>query len=677
MTTQMRVGIEVGGTFTDIVSVHDGRLRIAKVPSVPSSPDVGAMNALSALGIAPSTISDLVHGSTVATNAVLERKGARIAMLVTTGTRDILALQRHSRSSIYNLHYRKPRPVVPRNDIFEISGRLDAMGAEVTPVDIDAVVAQAEAVVAEGVHEVIVICFLNAYRNPAHEQAARAAVERVAPDLPVLCSHEVSREFREYERASTTVLAGFVQPVIKGYLDRFAKMLEDDGFEGRFSVMQSNGGRMPAETMARQPITALLSGPAAGVVGALKAAQQSGISDIITLDVGGTSADVSMVEDGRPGLAAEMHIDGLPIRTPVVDIATVGAGGGSIGWIDDGGMLRVGPQSAGADPGPASYGRGGVVPTVTDANLVRGSLREASFEEIGFKVSRSAAVEVFEGLASELDMSCEDAAEAVIRIAEANIVRAIQQVYTARGKDPRDFALVVYGGAGALHAAQIAAALEIPRVLVPPNAGVLSAAGLLGSDYQHFSVATERFPLIDETLPQIRSIATRLVNEAADYLASEGLTGTPQVEVTLEMRYVGQAFEISVPVSAKTETWSVATLAQGFAQAHHSIFEFSKDEGAQIEVVSYRVGMRVLSPDMPITPREAEHKIDPVIAKDWIVREKGADCPCRVLRALGLGSEPQPGPLLVEDGTTTAFVPVGWTARRDAASNIILELGGA
>jgi len=671
------VGIEVGGTFTDIVSVQDGRLRIAKVPSVPSSPDVGAMNALSALGIAPSTISDLVHGSTVATNAVLERKGARIAMLVTTGTRDILALQRHSRSSIYNLHYRKPRPVVPRNDIFEISGRLDAMGAEVTPVDIDAVVAQAEAVVAEGVHEVIVICFLNAYRNPAHEQAARAAVERVAPDLPVLCSHEVSREFREYERASTTVLAGFVQPVIKGYLDRFAKMLEDDGFEGRFSVMQSNGGRMPAETMARQPITALLSGPAAGVVGALKAAQQSGISDIITLDVGGTSADVSMVEDGRPGLAAEMLIDGLPIRTPVVDIATVGAGGGSIGWIDDGGMLRVGPQSAGADPGPASYGRGGVVPTVTDANLVRGSLREASFEEIGFKVSRSAAVKVFEGLASELDMSCEDAAEAVIRIAEANIVRAIQQVYTARGKDPRDFTLVVYGGAGALHAAQIAAALEIPRVLVPPNAGVLSAAGLLGSDYQHFSVATERFPLTDETLPQIRSIATRLVNEAADYLASEGLTGTPQVEVTLEMRYVGQAFEISVPVSAETDTWSVATLAQGFAQAHHSIFEFSKDESAQIEVVSYRVGMRVLSPDMPITPREAEQQIDPVIAKDWIVREKGTDCPCRVLRARGLDSDPQPGPLLVEDGTTTAFVPVGWTARRDAASNIILELGGA
>ncbi|MHA6346364.1 hydantoinase/oxoprolinase family protein [Roseivivax sp. CAU 1761] len=675
MTLQsMRVGIEVGGTFTDIVSVEDGALRVAKVPSTPHAPDIGALNALAALALDPAEIADLVHGSTVATNAVLERKGVRVALLVTEGTRDILALQRHDRRAIYDLQYRKPAPIVTRDAVFELPGRIAAGGAEVAPLDAGALSVALDTVMASGRFDVAVVCLLNAYANPAHETAVRAAVAERDPTFPVVCSHEVTGEFREYERASTAVLSGFVQPVIKGYLSRFAAGLAERGFTGRLSVMQSNGGRMLAEAMGQQPITALLSGPAAGVVGAVNAARRAGLANIITLDMGGTSADVSIVENGRPELTAQMEIDGLPIRTPAVDIATVGAGGGSIAWLDDGGMLRVGPQSAGADPGPASYRRGGTEPTVTDANLVRGSLRAASFEEIGFTVSRDAALAVFDGLSERLGLSREDAADAVIRLAEANIVRAIQTIYTARGKDPREFALVAFGGAGALHAARVAEELGIARVLVPAHAGVLSAAGLLGSDYLHFSVATERLPLEADTLPRIRAIVERLTEEGRAYLAAEGLAGTPETELTLEMRYVGQAFEVPVPVPSDLGALSVGALAEAFAAQHHRIFEFSKPPGAAVEVVSYRVGMR-LPAETGESATDRASVPDPALAgtdPDWQIRERGVSYPARVLRGPALPPEPAPGPMLIEDGTTTIFVPVGWSAARDRHGNVIL-----
>ena len=375
----MRVGVEVGGTFTDLVAIEDGKLRIAKVPSTPGSPDVGALDAIGAAGIEYALISDLVHGSTVATNAVLERKGAKVCFFVTRGTRDLLLLQRHDKASIYDLHYRKPEPVAARRDTFEVDERIDASGNVVRAFDEGATTALVEEALAGGEYDAVAICFLNGYINPAHEEAVAEIVRRAAPNLSVTCSNEVTREFREYERASTTTLAAYVQPVIEGYLRRFVDALKRRGFAGRFSVMQSNGGRMPAEAMARNAIAALFSGPAAGVIGALRQVAASGVRDIITLDMGGTSTDVSLIADGVPDLASMTKIDGLPVKTPVIDIVTVGAGGGSIGWIDDGGLLRVGPQSAGADPGPACYGRGGELPTVTDAHLIRGSVRAGSF----------------------------------------------------------------------------------------------------------------------------------------------------------------------------------------------------------------------------------------------------------------------------------------------------------
>ncbi|HAW46578.1 MAG TPA: hydantoinase [Roseovarius sp.] len=671
-----RVGIEVGGTFTDIVAITDGVMRVAKVPSTPASPDIGAMNALAKLGIAPGNVSELVHGSTVATNAVLERKGARMAMLVTKGTRDILSLQRHDRKSIYDLQYKKPEPIIPRNDIFEISGRISASGDIVSPVDISALTDLLSQNTASGNYDVIVICLLNSYANPAHELEVKEIVQTLAPGLATICSHEVSREFREYERASTTSLAGFVQPVLKGYLGRFAATLEEQGFAGGLSFMQSNGGRMPATAVGDQPITALLSGPAAGVVGAVKAAESLAIGDVITLDMGGTSTDVAIIQNGRPGLTAQLEIDGLPIRTPVVDIVTVGAGGGSIAWIDDGAMLRVGPKSAGAAPGPAGYGRGGILPTVTDANLIRGSLRPDSLVDQEIDVDMDAARKSLDNLAQRLSLSHKDMADAVIRVAESNIVRAIQKVSTERGKDPRRFTLVAFGGAAGLHAARVAQELNIGRVLVPVNAGVLSAIGLLSSDHVHYTVATHRCALSEENLGQIKDVIATLKTDAQNYLEKEGVTGEPIFEVFLEMRYVGQAFEISVKIDLEAvKELTTGAIARSFAAEHHRIFEFSKSEDALAEIVSFRVGARIVSHSRPpkSTISEGPGAAD---QPDQLIclRENESTLECRVLRSERLGSTAEPGPLLIEDGTTTILVPDTWSARRTEPQHIILEM---
>ncbi|MEI4261550.1 hydantoinase/oxoprolinase family protein [Roseovarius sp. D0-M9] len=667
-----RVGIEVGGTFTDIVAITDGVMRVAKVPSTPASPDVGAINALSKLDIAPATISELIHGSTVATNAVLERKGARLAMLVTKGTRDILSLQRHDRKSIYNLQYRKPEPIIERNHIYEIDGRMAADGAIIEPLDEHAIRALLDRIVTSADYDVVVICLLNSYVNTAHEAKVKQILLSVDSGIAAICSYEVSREFREYERASTTVLAGFVQPVVKGYLGRLAASLAEDGFDGGLSVMQSNGGRMPAASVGDQPITALLSGPAAGVVGAIKAAETLDMKDLITLDMGGTSTDVAIIQNGRPGMTAQLEIDGLPIRTPVVDIVTVGAGGGSIAWIDDGAMLRVGPRSAGADPGPASYGRGGIEPTVTDANLVRGSLRAETLMEQGINVDLDAALTSFDAISNALSLSSGDMADAVIRVAESNIVRAIQKISTERGNDPRRFTLVAFGGAASLHAARVAEELNIDTVLVPMNAGVVSATGLLSSDYVHYTVATQRHRLAEQNLADIQMTIAGLKAKARDHLVQEGVSGPPSFDVFLEMRYVGQAFEISVKLDEANDAPGIDEIGRAFAAEHHRIFEFSKPAGALADIVSFRVGARIAAQAVePEKETDADRAPDP--AQFVELREKEQTLRCEVMRSLWLGAEARPGPLLIEDGTTTILVPTNWTARRTQSQHIVLK----
>ena len=669
---KFRVGIEVGGTFTDLIASDGDKIKTVKVPSTPLSPDEGAMNALLAANIDASMIKELVHGSTVATNAVLERKGGRVCFFVTKGTRDLLLLQRHDRRSIYDLHYKKPEPVIPRHDTYEITERMSADGSVVINLDRINAAEQVRNALGDGRFDSVAICFLHSYTNLEHERILEEIVHQEFPNLPVTCSCDVTREFREYERASTTTLAAYVQPVIAGYIKRFSNSLKEYGFKGRFSIMQSNGGRMPAEAMAKNAIAALFSGPAAGVVGAIRGISSSGYDNLITLDMGGTSTDVSLVLNGESKLAPMTMIDGLPVKTPVIDIATVGAGGGSIAWNDDGGLMRVGPRSAGASPGPACYGRGGTEPTVTDAHLIRGTLQADSFLGGHMNVDIQLAKDAFAKLGDFFELTVEEMADNTIRLAEANIVRAIQQISTERGSDPRDFVLVPFGGAGPLHAARVAEDLNIEKVVVPPNAGVLSACGLLLSDHIHYRTRTRRLALIDDNIKDIRSVIVELENETSNYLNSLKIEGQIAYDKVLEMRYVGQAFEVSVDIKKEDiEKLTAQRLSELFAKAHHQIFEFSKIEGDPVEIISFRVGAQI-SPETLSTNEVGGTCSSTLGSKRIKITERGKQLTADVKERANLSSESVNGPMLIQDVNSTIFVPQEWKVSKDAHDNIIL-----
>ena len=668
----MRVGVEVGGTFTDLVAVEDGRVIVTKVPSTPRSPDVGAFAALTAAGIDLARIEDLGHGSTVATNAVLERKGAAVAFVATQGFRDLLFMQRHDRRNIYDLFYAKPAPPVRRKDCFEVPERIAANGVIDTPLDEAAVRSALIPVLKTGGYRAVAICLLNAYANPAHEQRLAALIGEALPDVLVTASHQVAREFREFERASTTLLSAYVQPVIDGYLHRFESKLAQSGFRGRFTVMQSNGGRLPAEAMRQSAITALYSGPAAGVVGATRQAARSGFDNLITFDMGGTSTDVCLVQEGRPSLASESEIDGLPIRTPVLDIVSVGAGGGSIAWVDDGGMLRVGPQSAGADPGPACYGKGGTEPTTTDAHIVIGTIRPGAFLGGRMTLDGEAARYAFGPLATRFGLGIEQAASSALQLADANIVRAIQLVSTERGRDPRDYALVPFGGAGPLHAARIAEELGISTIVVPPSAGVISAYGLVASDYTKFDAVTRKMKLDDEAAAEAGRVFADMRTRLANQFDDMKLPGELVYTHTLDMRFVGQAFEVGVEIPAsRLGALDAAYLAGLFADAHHRTFMHGATLDRPVEIVTLRVGATLPIGMAPRLDREtaASRGAD---ATRIFHGEAWIDCARHAAEALAAG-QVIAGPAVVEGYTATTWVPPGWTATLDEADNMILR----
>ena len=671
----MRVGIEVGGTFTDLVMSDGKNIKTAKVPSTPASPDEGAMLAIKAAGLKLDEISELIHGSTVATNAVLERKGGRVCFFVTQGTKDLLLIQRHDRRAIYDLQYQKPSPVVPRHHTYEINERIAADGKIVTDLDSEVTSNLVRDILEQEKFDSVAICFLHSYLNPIHERALSDIISALYPEMPITCSCDVAREFREYERASTTTLAAYVQPVVAGYINRFSEELARRGFQGKFSIMQSNGGRMPAAAITKNAITALFSGPAAGVVGAIRGKGSTPYTDIITLDMGGTSTDVALVSNDQAELTPMTMIDGLPVKTPVVDIVTVGAGGGSIAWVDDGGLLRVGPQSAGATPGPACYGRGGKLPTVTDAHLVRGTLQADSFLGGKMSVDLAAASHVIGEIAKKFNVELAEMADNIIRVAEANIVRAIQKVSTERGSDPREFALVPYGGAGPLHAARVAEDLNIDTVVVPPNAGVLSASGLLLSDYVHYRSQTKRLLLNEKNLNSIKSNISSLTTEAKEYLMKLGIQTNKKIETSLEMRYVGQAFEVPVKLTeTDVRNISLTLLQKRFTGAHHKIFEFSKPEGDPVEIISIRVGAGEKTPEFVVKHDNEDIDIDPNISKVDIV-ERGILSQTTTLSRTDLTGRTVSGPVLVRDENSTVYVPFGWQVRLDDFYNIVLKRG--
>lgn len=668
----MRVGIEVGGTFTDLVAIGPDGIVVTKVPSVPKAPDEGAFNALVTSGIPIETIDDLAHGSTVATNAVLERKGFPTAFIATRGFRDILALQRHGRARIYDLEYQKPEPVVTRAASFEVSERILADGSVLEPLDETDVAERLVPTLRGGGYEAVAICLLNSYVNPAHENRLATLLAEALPGVHITVSSDITREFREFERASTTTLSAYVQPVIDRYIARFRTRLDDAGFAGRFSVMQSNGGRLPAEAMRANAINALLSGPAAGVIGAVRQTGRSGYKNLVTLDIGGTSTDVCVVTGGTPQLTQEFSLDGLPIRIPLLDINTIGAGGGSIIWVDDGGMLRVGPHSAGADPGPACYGRGGTEPTLTDAHVIRGTVRPEAFLGGRMEIDAAASAKALQPIADRFGMSLEDAADSAIALANANIVRAIQLISTERGHDPRDYVLVPYGGAGPLHAAQVAAELGIGTIVVPPSAGIISAYGLIASDFVLFESLTRRAPADETAADTLRDVFSVMRERALARAAEAGLGKRVTLSLTAEMRFVGQAFEVPVIFEERElKRMTADGVRKRFAEAHHRVFFFGGEADKPIEFVSFRLGLAAPLKELPLLSETqaaatADSDIRLYDARRWREgRLKG--------RASLKSRDRVHGPALLEDPTSTLYVPEGWVARRDENDNTVLE----
>jgi len=671
----MRIGVEVGGTFTDLVAIGPDGVRVTKVPSTPHSPDEGAFAALVASDVALAAIDDLAHGSTVATNAVLERKGLRTAFVTTRGFRDILLLQRHGRSRIYDLEYRKPQPVVERADSLEVTERVLADGSVDVALDVDEVERELIPVLASGGYESVAICLLNAYVNPAHEAALRDLLRRALPGVTVSVSHEITREFREYERASTTTLSAYVQPVIDRYVSRFERRLDAGGFRGRFSVMQSNGGRLPADAMRMAAVNALLSGPAAGVIGAARQAGRAGYRNLLTFDMGGTSTDVSVVTDSRPQLTHEFEIDGLPVRVPVIDIHTIGAGGGSIVWVDDGGMLRVGPRSAGASPGPACYWRGGTEPTLTDAHIIRRTVRSDAFLGGRMAIDADASRAAFEPIAKRFSMSLEEAADSAIRLADANVVQAIQLISTQRGLDPRDYVLAPFGGAGPLHAARVAEDLGVTRIVVPPSAGVMSAYGLIASDFTQFSSLTRRRVADDSAAEVLRTAFAEIRAEAVERARAMRLEGDLALDLFADMRFVGQAFEVPVAFHPdELAALGANDVRERFRDAHHRVYFFRGDESKPVEFVSFRLSVTAPLAGLPLLAETAtgpalDQAIDLFDNRRW---RRGR----LVSRAHMRVAEEVEGPALLEDPTSTVFVPAGWVATRDEADDTVMTWRG-
>jgi len=657
--THTRVGIDTGGTFTDFVILEPGGIRVWKVLSTPPNPGEAILKGLRETGVFGRE-ADIIHGSTVATNTLLERKGAKLALLVTAGFEDILHIGRQTRRELYNILVEKREPLIPRRLCFGIRERTLADGSvtkRVEPAEVERVV---KALKKAGV-ESAALCFLHSYADPSNEEAVLRILRKHG--LPCSASHRILPEYREFERASTTAINAYVGPLMSRYLGR----LEKDLRTGRLRIMQSNGGCVSSQSAKETPVCTILSGPAGGVVGAKEVASLAGFDRIISFDMGGTSTDVSLCDRGI-ATTTESVISDLPVKMPIIDIHTVGSGGGSIAFADEGGALRVGPQSAGADPGPACYGRGDEV-TVTDANLVLGRLDPESFLGGAMKLYPDRARAAVEKFAARLGLAPGRLAEGVIRIADATMERAIRVISVERGFDPRDFALLSFGGAGGMHACSLASRLRIPTVIVPKNAGVLSALGMLLSDVvKDYSRSVLKAG--EAANPSVlERLFTPMLARALPEMKREGFNRS-RVRLLrfLDVRYAGQSYEITIPFSPG--------FRRAFNAAHLRLYGYS-DEKRTVEVVNLRVKAVGLT-SKPVLKKQSDKGIDPSAARTarrpmtFDGRSHEADIfrrdrlrPGNVLR----------GPALVCDYESTSVVAPGFVCRVDGFDNLIIRKG--
>jgi len=691
----LRVGVDVGGTFTDIVlRLPGGALRVSKVSSTPDDPGQAVVSGLAALlrdaKASPRDVVEIVHGTTVASNTILQKSGAVTGLLTTRGFRDVLEIGRVRTPDLYDLTWEKPAPLVPRRLRLEVDERIAADGSVVRALDEAGVVSATAQLVRAGVR-VIAICFINSYVNDAHERAAEALVRRTAPGVDVTASYAVLPEIKEYERTSTTVVNGYLLPVMRRYLANLATNLRTIGVEAPLLVVASNGGVVGARQAGERPAFAVGSGPAAGVTGAARLGEAIAARQLIVFDMGGTTAKGSLIEHGAPALTTEYEFregistssrfikaGGYMLKVPAIDVAEVGTGAGSIAWIDEGGLLRVGPQSAGARPGPACYGIGGTRPTITDANVVLGYLNPAYLAGGSLALSADLAREaIARAVGTPLGLSLIEAALGIRDVANASMARAIRAVTIERGRDPRDFTLVAFGGSGPVHACDVAAALEIRRVLVPVSPGVFTAVGMLASDVQHHFVRAAGGALAEEaTLARGRQALEALTHEAFATLLDEGYPRERvRIEALADVRYAGQASELVVAIPGGTlDAAGRDGLAAGFDREYAVTYGYASDEPR--ELVNVRVVATGLHPQR-LDFRDVTVVGEPGAAGRrravHFTRGAGATDTPVVDRAAVPGT-PIPGPLIVEEYDATVVVPPGARVQRDRSGHLAIEL---
>ena len=714
-----RLGIDIGGTFTDLVFARgDGGLDRLKVPSTPDDYSRAIAEGIAAhlAGPAgagpeetpPRTVTEIVHATTVATNAILERRGARTALVTTEGFRDVLELRRIRIPFSYDLGWEKPAPLVERYLRFEIRERLDRDGNVLTPLDGDDLAAAVDGIGSEDGVESIAVCLLHAYRNPVHERAVAEALRVRLPDANLSLSHEVLPEIKEFERTSTTVVNAYVAPLIGRYLERLRESLRAQDVAAPILVMQSNGGLVTSRTAVRQPVTIIESGPAAGVVAAAELARRAGHPNVITLDMGGTTTKASIIEAGEMLRAAEYEVgspvsvssrlvrgSGYLLRIPVIDISEVGAGGGSIAAMDAAGAIRVGPRSAGADPGPACYGRGNADPTVTDANLVLGYLHPTSLAGGALRIDRSLARRaVLDVLAAPSGLSDTEAAYGVHLIANSNMVRAIKSVSVERGRDPAGFILMAFGGAGPLHACGVASSLGIGTVLVPPAPGLFSAFGLLRAEVEHHTVRT----VLARTDTVEPAAVQKVLDEMrADLVARAREEGFDESEVgcaaSVDLRYAGQSSEITVGIDAARVDESALREAERRFEDEYERTYGHRGAVKAFELVNCRLVARIErdASTAPADGFDAAHGAPAECREERGTGTAGAsaggsartrqvyfgpgigwlDTP--VVARTDLDGAARPGPSIVEEYDSTVVVPPGWSMHRDEHGNIVLR----
>ena len=678
-----RLAVDIGGTFTDIVlALDDGRLLLEKIRSTTQEPEraviAGTARVLEAAGIGGEAVGEVLHGTTVASNTILQREGARTGLITTRGFRDVLEIGRVRTPELYDIMWDKPAPLVRRRHRLEVTERVMADGAVLEPLDETGVLEAADWLVGEGI-EALAICFINSHRNPAHERRALALVAERHPFLALSASVDILPQVKEYERTSTTVVNAYVLPVMRRYLDCLAEGLAALGIICPLLITASSGGAASFREAARRPVFFIGSGPAAGVIGAVRSAAASGIDDAIAFDMGGTTAKAALIEDGavvrtqeyefRDGISTPSRFikaGGYLLKVPAIDIAEVGAGAGSIAHVDDAGLLHVGPRSAGGDPGPAAYGQGGVEPTVADANIVLGFLDPVGLVGGGLRLRSDLARAAIERrVAVPLGLTVEAAAMGIRQLANASMVRAIRAVTVERGVDPRDFTLIAFGGSGPVHACDLAEALGVTRVLVPPMPGVFTAVGMLAADVELPFVAAFMGLLDVLAGDAARVRLAALADEARTALAAEGFTGDAAlIEPAVDLRYEGQDSELTLALDADP-----AILEARFRAEYDRLFAYASDE--PLEIVNLRVtarGRRAARSD----PTGGELPKAATAGERAVAFDPAAPVITRVIDRSGLPAAFS-GPLIIASYDSTVVVPPGWQGAVDAAGSILLE----